>query len=272
VTRSTNRSTPEISASHHPAYLSNPVEGAVPRLRAGSSRLGADGFTDRRNTWSGLWICGWPLNFAAHSPKRSDIDRGRRCWLGRDRSGNPPHGRFRAGRLVEGDLGSGVQAELQGKRLCATLSGSARGFRSARRAASQLSTLARSDEGGQYDGTGPYPMAGLNTLSMVWSLSASGRTGHHRHPQSAPRRYVRHDIPAAGYGGPRRQRLTVGGLHADLAGWYAQRRRVRAPQRRSPRGARRSAQSAVHVPTVPRRRCFSRLGNVSAHGRSVGVP
>jgi hypothetical protein len=58
------------------------------------------------------------------------------------------------------------------------------GVRWVRRALSQPSTLAGSDERGQYDGTGPDLLAGVRHLPMVWSPSRSGRTEHHGHPRS----------------------------------------------------------------------------------------
>src|SRR5215218_5183480 len=60
--------------------------------------------------------------------------------------------------------------------------GGAGGARWARRAASQSSTVAGSDERGQYDDTGPDLLAGFETLPMVWSPSTSGHTEHHGHP------------------------------------------------------------------------------------------
>jgi hypothetical protein len=55
------------------------------------------------------------------------------------------------------------------------------GSRWARRAASQASTSAGSDERGQYD-NGTWPPGRVRTLPMVWSPSTSGRTEHHGHP------------------------------------------------------------------------------------------
>jgi hypothetical protein len=49
---------------------------------------------------------------------------------------------------------------------------------------SQPSTLAGSDDRGQYDDTGPDLQAGFETLPMVWSRSTSARTEHHGHSGS----------------------------------------------------------------------------------------
>src|SRR4030095_969392 len=53
------------------------------------------------------------------------------------------------------------------------------GVRWARRAASQPSTLAGSDERGQYDGTGARPPGRLEHLAYGLAPSTSGRTEHH---------------------------------------------------------------------------------------------
>jgi hypothetical protein len=66
--------------------------------------------------------------------------------------------------------------------------GGAGGARWARRAASQPSTVAGSDERGNYDDTGPDLLAGFEPLPMVWSPSTSGYTEHHGHPQWVTKR------------------------------------------------------------------------------------
>ena len=62
------------------------------------------------------------------------------------------------------------------------------GSRWARRAASQASTAAGSDERGQYDNGDQTSQAGFENPPMVWSPSTSGRTEHHGHPQSQAKR------------------------------------------------------------------------------------